>query len=101
MRKQKHSSHKLFVFVDKNLSRSQQAVQACHAVAEFVIYHKDYWEHQSLVLLAIDGEEELKKWMEKLSPFNYAGFWETYQGTRLTAIACHGCDELVKDLRLL
>jgi hypothetical protein len=101
MRKQRFHSHKLFVLVDRTLSRSQQAVQACHAVAEFVIYHGSHWEHQSLVLLAIDGEEELDKWREKLSPFNIAAFYETYQGPRLTAIACHGCDEAVSELPLL
>ena len=101
MRKQKPSSHKLFVLVDRTLSRSQQAGQACHAVAEFVIYHKDYWEHQSLVLLAVNGEEEMEEWLRKLSIYNHAGFWETYQGPRLTAIACHGCDEVVKDLILI
>ena len=81
MCKQKPSSHKLFVLVDRTLSRSQQAVQACHAVAEFAIYHKDYWEHKSLVLLAVNGEEEMEAWLKKLAPFNHAGFWEISRST--------------------
>lgn len=95
-------SHKLFVLVDRTLTRSQQAVQACHAVAEFALEYGDTWDHQSLVLLGVDGEIELDNWLQdKLSGKDRVGFFESYWDNRLTAVACHGCDEAVSGLPLL
>lgn len=94
-------SHKLYVLVDKTLSRSQQTVQACHAVAEFVTYHGAGWKHQSMVILAVDNENKLHEWDSKLFMYKKAGFYEPYWNGRFTALAVYGCDEEVKNLRLL
>ena len=95
-------SPKLFVLIDKRLSRSQQAVQACHAVAEFAKAYPD-WIHRSMVLLAVDGRDRLEhEWLnDKLVGFRHAAFREPYYDNHVTAIACHGCDELIKELKLL
>jgi hypothetical protein len=99
-------SHKLFILVDRTLSRSQQAVQACHAAIEFSKKYPN-WEHQSLVLLGIDSPDELDEWYFQIAMrseelhLQYAPFFESHWDHRLTALACHGCDDLVKDLRLL
>lgn len=95
-------SPKLFVLIDRRLSRSQQAVQACHAVAEFAKKYPD-WIHRSMVLLAVDGRDELEQhWLkDRLVNFRHAAFHEPYYDNHVTAIACHGVDEIVKDLRLL
>jgi hypothetical protein len=92
---------KLFVLVDKRLSRSQQTVQACHAVAEFVKEHGKDWKHESMVLLAVDGEDALSKWLCRLNTGPKSCFYEPYWDNRLTAIAAYGCDEQVKGLNLL
>jgi hypothetical protein len=100
-------SHKLYVIVDRTLSRSQQAVQACHAVANFALKYGAEWQHQSIVLLGVDNLDELDKWYYNLSityrdcKLKIAEFFEPYWDNRLTAIACHGCDDLVKELELL
>jgi len=94
-------SPKLFVLIDKRLSRSQQAVQACHAVAEFALKYGNQWEHRSMVLLAVDGGDQLEEWTGKLADCRFVEFREPYYDNRMTAIACHGCDELIKELRLL
>lgn len=98
-------SHKLYVIVDKTLSKSQQAVQACHASIEFTKKYPE-WKHQSLVLLGVDTDEldELYYQLNTKPLVNQvksAAFFESYWDNRLTAIACHGCDDLVKDLNLL
>lgn len=93
-------SHKLFLLIDRRLNKSQQAVQACHAAIEFSRKFPD-WKHQSLVLLAVNGETELEEWLLKLKDFDTATFREPYWDNRLTAIACHGCDEIIKELALI
>lgn len=93
-------SPKLFILIDKRLSRSQQAVQACHAMAEFAKAYPE-WEHRSLVLLGVDGSENLDAWMSRLEGMKRMAFKEPYYQNRTTAVACHGCDELVQELKLL
>ena len=96
-------SHKLYILVDKTLSRSQQAVQACHAAIEFAKAYPD-WEHQSIVLLEVENEERLDFlyiWLSHVKGTRVVPFYEAYWNDRTTALACHGVDEHVKDLRLL
>lgn len=96
-----HHSHKLFILVDRTLSKPQQAVQACHAAIEFAKNYPD-WKHESLVLLAINGEKEMLDYYKRiLGGCMRTGFTEPHYDNRMTAVACHGCDELVKDLVLL
>ena len=98
---QQNSSHKLYILVDKTLSISQRTVQACHASIEFAKAFPD-WKHQSIVILAVDGERELLDYYKRiLGGHTRVGFQESYWDNRFTAIACHGCDDLVKDLPLL
>jgi hypothetical protein len=95
-------SHKLYILVDKRLNTSQRAVQACHAGIEFAKKYPD-WKHQSVVLLGVDGEMEL---IDKAAEFVFAGlphaaFIESYWDNRITAIAVHGADEILKEFSLL
>lgn len=48
---------KLYVLVRKDLSKSQQAVQAGHAVAEFLLNNDDHgWDNGTLVYLGVPDE---------------------------------------------
>lgn len=96
------NSHKLYILVDTKLSPPQRAVQACHAGIEFAKKYPD-WKHQSVVLLGVDGEMEL---LDKAAEFVFAGlphatFIESYWDNRITAVAVHGADQLLKELSLL
>lgn len=96
-------SDKLFILIDKRLSRSQQAVQASHAAIEFALKYGQQWKHESLVLLAVDGGDELEEWYVRFDSPKYkvSSFREPYYQNRITAVVCHGCDEEVKGLKLL
>lgn len=96
------SSHKLYILIDKRLNPSQRAVQACHAGIEFAKKYPD-WKHQSVVLLGVDSEMEL---IDKAAEFVFTGlphatFIESYWNNRITAVAVHGADEMLKDLKLI
>lgn len=95
-------SSKLYILIDKRLSPSQRAVQACHAGIEFAKKYPD-WKHESVVLLGVEGEMEL---IDKAAEFvfaslPYATFIESYWNNRVTAVAVHGADEILKGLKLL
>ena len=56
-------SHKLYVLVRKDLPKSQQAVQAGHAVAEYLLRGPStVWGNGTLVYLGVRNEHELKWW---------------------------------------
>ena len=58
-------SQKLYVLVRKDLSKSQQAVQAGHAVAEFLLRGPStFWGNGTLVYLGVHNETELKWWSD-------------------------------------
>lgn len=97
-------SPKLFILIDKRLSRSQQAVQASHAAIDFALLHGKEWTHQSVVLLGVDGADELEQWydwFDNQPGYKVSFFREPYYDDRMTAVCCHGCDDEVKELRLL
>lgn len=54
---------KLYVLVRKDLSKSQQAVQGGHAVAEYLLHGPSTaWSNGTLVYLSVRSETELKFW---------------------------------------
>lgn len=64
-------ANKLYVLVRTDLTKSQQAVQACHAVADFMIYRDEdgcgrHWDNGTIVLLGVPNEEELVGWMKTI-----------------------------------
>jgi hypothetical protein len=95
---------KLYVITRKDLPKSQQAVQAGHALAEFLLTEdRGEWENGTLVYLAVQGEPELQCTSHNLtsSGIQHALFREPDIGNQMTAIACLGSNEVVEEMPLL
>ena len=54
-------SNKLYILVNKQLSNSQRAVQACHVAIEFSLKYSAQWKHESIVILGVD-QDEINNW---------------------------------------
>jgi hypothetical protein len=56
---------KLLVLVRKDISSEQRAVQATHAVAEYLLQHRETpWANGTVVLLGVDDESSLQGWKQ-------------------------------------
>ena len=95
---------KLYVLVRKDLPRKQQAVQAGHAVAEYILHVPMLsWDNGTLIYLGVRNEDELVSWGEKLTnkKINWIGFREPNIGNQLTAISAVSDGEIFRGGRLL
>jgi len=80
----------LYVIVRKDLSKSRAAVQAGHALAQFLLEHKTPWSNGTLVYLAAANEVHLNSLKDKLFDKTHSEFREPDLGNQLTAIAVLG-----------
>ena len=87
---------KMYVLVRKDLSSSYSAVQAGHALAQYLIdypdnigYRDDEWCNGTLVYLAVDTEDSLVNWAATLNSHDiqYSEFVEPDIGDEITALA--------------
>lgn len=95
---------KLYVIVRKDLSTSQQAVQAGHALAEFLLHGPaTRWKNGTLVYLGIRDLFQLEKLKRKLEidQITYKEFKEPDIGNQTTAIASVGNNRHFERLNLL
>ena len=94
---------KMYVLVRSDLSVSQQAVQAGHAVAELILHGLQKNWNKTLIYLRVKDEDELIRWKEKIEFRNkeYAEFREPDIGNQLTAIACVDDGKMFSKLSLL
>lgn len=95
---------KLYVIVRKDLSISQRAVQAGHAVAEFLLHGPfSRWTNGTLVYLGVKGLGQLENLKYKLDLYDipYTEFKEPDIGNEVTAIATDQHCELFERLNLL
>ena len=84
----------------KDLSKSQQAVQAGHALAEFLLRGPfSFWGNGTLVYLGVRDESELKNWFNCVD--NAIPFYEPDRNFEMTAFASERSDDLFKELNLL
>lgn len=94
--------NRLYVLVRKDLPTSYIAVQAGHAVAEWLL-HDQRWKNETLVYLGVDNERDLIHWTEKLDfkDIKYIKFREPDIGNQLTAIAALGDGKIFRKVKLL
>lgn len=88
---------RLYVLVRDDLpSKSQQAVQAGHALAQFGLEHKHHfseWNNNFLIYLKIDSEEKLLQLHKELKEDDYKAmslFKEPDLNNSVTALAVYG-----------
>ena len=95
-------SKRLYIIVRKDLSESYRAVQAGHAVAEWIL-HDQSWKNETLIYLGVENEKDLLRWVDKLNFKNikYIGFNEPDINNELTAIATVCNDKIFNKLNLL
>ncbi len=95
---------KLFVIVRKDLTPSQTAVQAGHAVAEYLLHSRlSRWQNQTLIYLGVKGLRQLDKLKYKFEQNNieYTEFCEPDMNNETTAIATDIHNQFVERLNLL
>ncbi len=94
---------KLYVVTRQDLSKSQQAVQAGHALAVFLLKEKSTYWNGTLVYLKVSDELELKHLTKSLECANihHVSFKEPDIDNELTAIASLGNNKFFKRLKLL
>lgn len=95
---------KLYVIVRKDLSAPQRAVQAGHAVAEFLLRGPSTeWKNGTLVYLGVDNLFQLEKlkYQLKVNDVSFVEFKEPDIGNETTAIATDTKIKYFKKLNLL
>ena len=97
-------SHKLYVVTRRDLPKSYQAVQAGHALAEYLLQTPSTeWNNGTLVYLGVNDEEELAYQRDRLAlrSITHVEFREPDIGDELTAIAAVCDGKALANLKLL
>jgi Peptidyl-tRNA hydrolase PTH2 len=96
---------KLYVIVRKDLSTSQQAVQAGHAVAAYLLHGQFFrrWENEILIYLGVKNGFRLHHLMEKMRDegIDFVQFQEPDLNNETTAIATDQFSQTFYKLNLL
>ena len=95
---------KLFVIVRKDLSISQRAVQAGHAVADYMLHSSfSRWNNETLIYLGVKGLHQLENLKRKFEneDIEYIEFREPDLNNEVTAIATDKPNKFVERLNLL
>lgn len=91
---------KLYCIARKDLSKSQQGIQAGHAMAEFILRHPEtHWDNGILVYLKA-SKEELESLLQELGS-RATPFYEEDLGGELTAIAALGIPRQASSFQLM
>jgi hypothetical protein len=95
---------KLFILIRKDLPLAYQAVQAGHAVAQWMLDNPAHrWGNQTLVYLSVPDETHLDLWCSKLESrgYGYSEFREPDIDNQKTAVACYGAEKMFSKLNLM
>jgi hypothetical protein len=93
---------KLFVIVRKDLNPSQRAVQAGHALAEYML-NSSRWKNSTLIYLGVRSLRQLENLKRRLEyeEIEHYPFYEPDLNNQMTAIASDKTSTLFDKLNLL
>lgn len=96
---------KLYVIVRKDLTPSQRAVQAGHALAAYLLHGSFLrrWKNETLIYLGIKGLKQLENLKQKFefNSIDYVEFREPDLNNEVTAIVTDVNNRFVEKLNLL
>jgi peptidyl-tRNA hydrolase len=94
---------KMYVVVRDDLTIAQKAVQAGHALAEYLLRKSPDWTNGVLVYLKVDDKDKLYALKNQLLRHGYDCVWfnEPDLCSEITALACLGNNPFFKSLQLL
>jgi len=103
---------RLYILTRNDLGIAYQAVQGAHAVAQFCLdYPDNEWKNGYLIFLAVENEDDLKRWYNELSNENYylpdkkkvlmSTFYEPDLDNELTAVAVYTTGRKFKNLDIM
>lgn len=96
---------KLYVIVRKDLTPSQRAVQAGHALAAYLLHGSFLrrWKNETLIYLGIKGLKQLENLKQKFefNGIDYVEFREPDLNNEVTAIVTDVNNRFVEKLNLL
>lgn len=95
---------KLYIIVRKDLTKSQQAVQAGHALAEFLLHGQSTrWNNGTLVYLGVKDLFHLEKIKRRFTDENiyFVEFNEPDMNNETTAISTTERNKYIERLNLL
>ena len=94
---------KMYVLVRKDLTKTQQAVQGGHALAQFLLNHQSNWENGTLIYLGVKGEIQLMNWIGKLEEkqIDTAVWREPDMANEITAVAAYSEEDVFRNLNCL
>jgi len=98
------SMKKLYVIARKDLTLSQTAVQAGHAVAEYLLHSRfSRWQNETLIYLGVKGLKQLEflKYKFDYHGIKYTEFREPDLNNEVTAIVTDVHNQYVERLNLL
>jgi hypothetical protein len=95
---------KLFVLIRKDLSQAQQAVQAGHVVAEYLLHSQPpSWKNEILVYLGVKNLNQLEKhkYLFSMEGIPFVEFKEPDLNNEITAIATDTENKYIHKLNLI
>jgi hypothetical protein len=95
---------KLFIIVRKDLTPSQRAVQAGHALAAYLLHSSNFrWKNETLIYLGVKGLTQLLNLKRKLqnNEIEFVEFREPDLNNEVTAIASDQENRIFERMNLL
>jgi len=98
---------RIYTLTRTDISKGQQAVQAGHSLAQYIIEWNPHiskkWNNGSIINLGLGSEKSLKRWIKKLERLNikYSIFREPDMNYEITSIAVLDIGNIFKGIPLL